>query len=73
MMASQDSSQVLIKEFQEKYEKKIRQQEIEILEHWKAQLEKIVTMRPESIGSLQMQVAKVVEMMANRLKILKKG
>ena len=72
-MASQDSSQVLIKEFQEKYEKKIRQQEIEILEHWKAQLEKIVTMRPESIGSLQMQVAKVVEMMANRLKILKKG
>lgn len=72
-MASIDSSNVFIKEFQERYEKKMREKEIEILEHWKSQLDRIIAMRPESIASLQTQVAKTAEMMANRLKILKKG
>jgi hypothetical protein len=72
-MASIDSSSVFIKEFQDRYEKKMREKEIEILEHWKSQLDRIIAMRPESIASLQTQVAKTAEMMANRLKILKKG
>lgn len=72
-MASNDSSNVFIKEFQERYEKKMREKEIEMLEHWKSQLDKIIAMRPESIASLQTQLAKTAEMMANRLKILKKG
>jgi len=72
-MASIDSSNVFIKEFQERYEKKLREKEIEILEHWKAQLDRIIAMRPDSIASLQTQVAKTAEKMANRLKILKKG
>ncbi len=72
-MASIDSSNVFIKEFQERYEKKMREKEIEILEHWKSQLDRIIAMRPDSIASLQTQVAKIAEMMANRLKILKKG
>ena len=72
-MASIDSSNLFIKEFQERYEKKLREKEIEILEHWKAQLDRIIAMRPDSIASLQTQVAKTAEKMANRLKILKKG
>ncbi|HPD55882.1 MAG TPA: hypothetical protein P5294_03445 [Smithellaceae bacterium] len=72
-MASIDSSNVFIKEFQERYEKKMREKEIEILEHWKSQLDRIIAMRPDSIASLQTQVAKTAEKMANRLKILKKG
>ena len=71
-MASVDSSNVFIKEFQERYEKKIREKEIEIIEHWKAQLDKIVAMRPDSISSLQLQLTKTVEMMANRIRVLKK-
>jgi len=51
----------------------MREKEIEMLEHWKSQLDKIIAMRPESIASLQTQLAKTAEMMANRLKILKKG
>ena len=72
-MASVDSSNVFIKEFQERYEKKIREKEIEIIEHWKAQLDKIIAMRPDSISSLQLQLTKTAEMMANRIRVLKKG
>jgi hypothetical protein len=72
-MASVDSSNVFIKEFQERYEKKLREKEMEIIEHWKAQLDKIIAMRPDSISSLQLQLTKTAEMMANRIRVLKKG
>jgi len=72
-MASIDSSNVFIKEFQERYEKKLREKEMEIIEYWKAQLDKIIAMRPDSISSLQLQLNKTAEMMANRIRVLKKG
>lgn len=72
MMASMDSSSAFIKEYQERFEKKIKENEINLLEHWKAQLDKIVSMRPDSIASLQTQITKMAEMMANRIKVLKK-
>ena len=71
-MASQDSSAAFIKEYQDRFEKKLRENEITLLEHWKGQLDRIVGMRPDSISSLQLQIIKTTEMMANRIKILKK-
>ena len=71
-MVSTDSSNAFIKEYQERFEKKIKENEINLLEHWKAQLDKIASMRPDSIASLQMQITKMAEMMANRIKVLKK-
>ena len=71
-MASQDSSAAFIKEYQDRFEKKLKENEITLLEHWKAQLDRIVSMRPDSIASLQLQITKTSEMMANRIKILKK-
>ena len=71
-MAAQDSSNAFIKEYQERFEKKLRENEIALLEHWKDQLDKIASMRPDSIASLQMQVKKTSDMMANRIKVLKK-
>ena len=71
-MASQDSSAAFIKEYQERFEKKLKENEIALLEHWKGQLDKIVSMRPDSIASLQLQITKTSDMMANRIKILKK-
>ena len=71
-MASQDSSAAFIKEYQDRFEKKLKENEIALLEHWKGQLDKIVSMRPDSIASLQLQITKMSEMMANRIKILKK-
>ena len=71
-MASQDSSAAFIKEYQDRFEKKLKENEITLLEHWKGQLDRIVGMRPDSIASLQSQITKTAEMMANRIKILKK-
>ncbi len=73
-MATMDSSSAaFIKEYQDRFEKKLRETEIDLLEHWKAQLEKIENSRPDSIASLQVQIKKMSEMMANRIKVLKKG
>jgi hypothetical protein len=71
-MASQDSSAAFVKEYQDRFEKKLKENEIALLEHWKGQLEKIESSRPDSIASLQLQIRKTTEMMANRIKILKK-
>ena len=71
-MASQDSNAAFIKEYQDRFEKKLKEHEITLFEHWKAQLDRIVSMRPDSIASLQLQLTKTSEMMANRIKILKK-
>lgn len=71
-MAAQDLSVAFIKEYQERFEKKLKENEIALLEHWKGQLDKIVSQRPDSIASLQMQVKKTADMMANRINLLKK-
>jgi hypothetical protein len=73
-MASVDSSSVaFVKEYQDRFEKKMKEHEIELLEHWKGQLEKIENSRPDSIASLLLQLRKMSEMMSNRIKVLKKG
>ncbi|MDI6776479.1 MAG: hypothetical protein QMD03_04430 [Syntrophales bacterium] len=72
-MAEMDNQAVFIREFQSRFEKKLRENEISVLEYWKGQLDKLVTMKPEGIAALQMQMKRISEMMANRIKVLKKG
>jgi hypothetical protein len=72
-MATQDSSNAFIKEYQERFEKKLRENEITFLEHWKEQLDKIAGMRPDSIAGVMAQIKKTTEMMANRIGVLKKA
>ncbi|PKN10737.1 MAG: hypothetical protein CVU43_21815 [Chloroflexi bacterium HGW-Chloroflexi-5] len=72
-MATLDSSAAFIKEYQERFEKKLKENEIALLEHWKSQLDKIENSRPDSIASLLLQIRKMSEMMENRIKVLKKG
>jgi len=62
-----------LKEVQTRFEKKVKENEISILEHWKEQLDRILAMKPEGIASLQLQVKKTSDMMANRIKTLKKA
>lgn len=71
-MAAQDSSIAFIKEYQERFEKKLKESEIAILEHWKAQLDKITSARHDSLASMQIQVKKTADMMANRINVIKK-
>ncbi|MBP7765405.1 MAG: hypothetical protein K4445_00295 [Deltaproteobacteria bacterium] len=73
-MATMDASTAaFMKEYQERFEKKLRENEVALLEHWKSQLEKVESSRPDSIASLQLQIHKITEMMGNRIRVLKKG
>jgi hypothetical protein len=65
--------QALLKEIQAKFDRKMRENEIAVLEYWKEQLDRVVLMKPEGIASLQLHIKKIAEMMSNRVKILKRN
>jgi hypothetical protein len=67
-----NATDLFIKEYQERFEKKLKENEISLLEHWKAQLDKVTGMRPDGVASMQLQITKISEMMANRIKTLKR-
>ncbi|PKN06236.1 MAG: hypothetical protein CVU72_05505 [Deltaproteobacteria bacterium HGW-Deltaproteobacteria-7] len=67
-----NATDLFIKEYQERFEKKIKENEINLLEHWKTQLDKVIAMRPDGVASMQLQITKISDMMANRIKTLKK-
>ena len=62
-----------LKELQRKFEQKLREHEIDVIEYWKERLDRIYAMRPEGIASLQLEIRKLSETMANRIKTLKNG
>jgi len=68
-----EDREAFLKEVQTRFDKKVRESEISVIEHWKDQLDRILAMKPEGIASLQLQIKKMSEMMANRVKMLKKA
>jgi hypothetical protein len=71
-MAEKDQQAILLKEIQTRFDRKLKESEIALLEHWKEQVDRVVLMKPEGIAALQQQVRKISEMMANRIRILKR-
>ncbi len=71
-MAERDQQAVLLKEIQARLERKVKDNEITLLEYWKEQVDRVAAMKPEGIAALQLQVRKSSEMMANRIRILKR-
>jgi len=71
-MAERDQQAVLLKEIQTRLERKLKDHEITLLEYWKEQVDRVAAMKPEGIAALQLQVRKISEMMANRIRILKR-
>ncbi|MCX5847115.1 MAG: hypothetical protein NTW12_12300 [Deltaproteobacteria bacterium] len=71
-MADVEKNQVFIKEFQARFDKKLKENEISLLEYWKSQLDKVLSMKPEGIASLQLQIKRISDMMDNRMKTIKK-
>jgi hypothetical protein len=71
-MAERDQQAVLLKEIQIRLERKVKDNEITLLEYWKEQVDRVAAMKPEGIAALQLQVRKISEMMANRIRILKR-
>jgi putative protein kinase ArgK-like GTPase of G3E family len=71
-MTDMDKNAVLIKEVQTRIDRKLKESEIEIVEHWKEQIDRVTAMKPEGIAALQQQLKNISEMMNNRLRILKR-
>lgn len=72
-MAAMDNNQAFIKEFQARFDKKVKENEISVLEYWKSQIDKVLSLKPEGVASLQIQIKKISDMMDNRIKVIKKG
>ena len=62
-----------LKEYQRRFEQKMKENEITVLEYWKERLDKLISMRPDGIASLQLEMKKLSAMMENRISKLKKG
>lgn len=62
-----------MKEIQVRLEKKMKESEIENIEFWKSQVDRILALKPEGVPPLQLQIKKLSDMMANRILMLKKG
>ncbi len=71
-MVDIEKNQAFIKEFQARFDKKLKENEISMLEYWKSQLDKLLSMKPEGVASLQMQIKRISEMMDNRINIIKR-
>jgi hypothetical protein len=71
-MTEKDQQAVLMKEIQTRFDRKLKDEEITLLEYWKEQVDRVALMKPEGVAALQMQVKKISEMMTNRLRILKR-
>ena len=71
-MGEKEQQAALLKEIQTRFDRKIRENEINYLEYWKEQIDRVTALKPEGVAALQMQVHKISEMMANRIRTLKR-
>jgi hypothetical protein len=60
-----------LKEMRRKVEEEMAKKEIETILYWKGEMEKILAKRPESLGTLQIEMKNFTQRMQNRIKVLK--
>jgi hypothetical protein len=72
IMAEREQQTAFLKEIQTRFDRKVRENEISLLEYWKEQVDRVAVLKPEGIAALQIQVRKISEMMANRIRTLKR-
>lgn len=71
-MAEKEQQAAMIREIQARFDRKVKENEISLLEYWKEQLDRVGAMKPEGVAALQAQVRKIAEMMGNRIRTLKR-
>lgn len=60
----------LMRELKKKLEIEMEKKEIEVIEHWRKELEAIYRKRYENLGSMQIDMKGLMERMANRVSML---
>ncbi len=65
--------EAFLKEYQKRFDAKLRENEISVVEHWKERLDRLIAMRPDGVASLQLEMKRLSDMMKNRITSLKKA
>jgi len=65
-----EMNEKLMRELKKKLEIEMDKKEIEIVEHWRKELEAIYRKKYENLGSVQIDIKNLMERMANRASIL---
>lgn len=71
-MSEREQQAAFLKEVQARFDRKMKENEISLLEYWKEQVDRVAASKPEGVAALQMQVRKISDMMANRIRTLKR-
>jgi hypothetical protein len=71
-MNNMEDNAAFVKELQARFDKKLKENEISVLEYWKSQIDRLLSLKPDGIASLQSQIKRVSDMMDNRMKTMKK-
>ena len=71
-MAEKEQQAALMKDIQARLDRKLKENEISLLEYWKEQIDRVGSMKPEGVAAHQAQIRKISEMMANRVRTLKR-
>ena len=67
------AQEAFVREMQEKMERKLKENEIAVIEYWQSQIGRLLTMKPEGVSALQAQLKKIYDMMGNRVQVAKRG
>lgn len=60
----------MMRELRRKFEAEMNKKEIEIVDHWKKELETIYKKKYDNLATLQVEMKNMVERMGNRISIL---
>ncbi|MCG6533106.1 MAG: hypothetical protein L7F78_00150 [Syntrophales bacterium LBB04] len=71
-MAHMENNPAFVKELQVRFDKKLKENEISVLEYWKSQIDRLLSMKPDGVASLQSQIKRVSDMMDTRIRTMKK-
>ncbi len=62
----------MMRELRKKFEVEMNRKEIEIVDHWKNEIEAVYKKKYETLAAVQVEMKRVIERMGNRVSILTK-
>ena len=62
----------ILRDLRKNYEVEINKKEIEILDHWKQEIESVYRKKYDNLAAVQIEMKRVIERMGNRISILTK-
>lgn len=62
----------MMRELRKKFDVEMNKKEIEIIDHWKQEIESVYRKKYDNLAAVQIEMKRVIERMGNRISILTK-